>query len=82
MKGAFWSDLRHKGPLPVPREGWIQASEGGLGFQRQGCWAPDANLVYFLSDRDGFRCIWAQRLEPGAKRPGERRSRSSISTAH
>jgi hypothetical protein len=26
-------------------------------------------MLYFLSDRDGFRCLWAQRLEPATKRP-------------
>ena len=57
-----------RGPAPVPEREWIPASEGRLGFPT-GCWGPDANLVYLLSERDGFRCIWAQRLEPGSKRP-------------
>ena len=32
-------------------------------------WAPDGTLVYFLSERDGFRCFWAQRLDARTKRP-------------
>jgi eukaryotic-like serine/threonine-protein kinase len=32
-------------------------------------WSPDGNLLYFTSDRDGSRCIWAQRLDPVTKRP-------------
>ena len=32
-------------------------------------WSPDGNLLYFLSQRDGFRCIWAQRLDAATKRP-------------
>lgn len=32
-------------------------------------WSPDGRLLYFLSGRDGFRCIWAQRLDPVTKRP-------------
>jgi hypothetical protein len=32
-------------------------------------WSPNGNLLYFVSERDGFRCIWAQRLDPGSKRP-------------
>lgn len=32
-------------------------------------WSPDGGLMYFLSDRDGSRCLWAQRLEPVAKKP-------------
>jgi hypothetical protein len=31
-------------------------------------WSPDGATLYFLSDRDGFRCIWAQRLNPATKR--------------
>src|SRR5262249_30783810 len=32
-------------------------------------WSPDGNLVYYFSDRDGFRCIWARRLAAGTKKP-------------
>ncbi len=32
-------------------------------------WSPDGNLLYFISERDGFRCIWAQRLDPESKIP-------------
>jgi Tol biopolymer transport system component len=35
-------------------------------------WSPDANLLYFLSERDGYRCIWAQRLHPVTKTPVDR----------
>jgi Tol biopolymer transport system component/tRNA A-37 threonylcarbamoyl transferase component Bud32 len=31
--------------------------------------SPDGNLLYFFSERDGARCLWAQRLNPGDKRP-------------
>ena len=32
-------------------------------------WSPDGNTAYFLSSRDGFECIWTQRLDPEAKTP-------------
>ena len=32
-------------------------------------WSPDGNVIYFLSQRDGFRCIWAQKLNPATKKP-------------
>jgi hypothetical protein len=32
-------------------------------------WSPDGNLLYFISQRDGYRCIRAQRLDPTTKRP-------------
>ena len=43
--------------------------------------SPDSGVLYFLSERDGFRCIWAERLDPKnqAVRPASR-SRFIIST--
>ncbi|HUB82432.1 MAG TPA: protein kinase [Bryobacteraceae bacterium] len=32
-------------------------------------WSPDGNLLYFSSDRDGYNCLWAIRLNPGNKHP-------------
>ncbi len=32
-------------------------------------WSPDGNLIYFVSDRDGQFCLWAQRVENRTKRP-------------
>jgi Tol biopolymer transport system component len=31
-------------------------------------WSPDGNLLYFVSDRDRYECIWAQRLNPTTRR--------------
>jgi Periplasmic component of the Tol biopolymer transport system len=28
-------------------------------------WSPDGRLIYFISNRDGQRCIWARRIEAG-----------------
>ena len=32
-------------------------------------WSLDGNVLYFVSERDGFRCIYAQRLTPDTKEP-------------
>jgi dipeptidyl aminopeptidase/acylaminoacyl peptidase len=32
-------------------------------------WSPDGSRVYYLSNRDGFLCIWAQAVDPGTKAP-------------
>ena len=32
-------------------------------------WSPDGRLVYYLSDRDGNLCVWAQRLDAVTKKP-------------
>jgi Tol biopolymer transport system component/predicted Ser/Thr protein kinase len=57
-----------RGNAPVPRGDWVPITDGA-GLDRDACWAPDGNLLYFWSERDGFPCIWAQRLEPRTKRP-------------
>lgn len=31
-------------------------------------WSPDGAVVYYTSDRDGFRCIWAQRVNAETKK--------------
>ncbi len=30
-------------------------------------WSPDDNTLYFISSRDSFRCLWAQRLNSKSK---------------
>jgi eukaryotic-like serine/threonine-protein kinase len=52
----------------VPVEEWIPISDGS-GMDRSIAWAPGGELLYFLSERDRFRCIWAQRLDSATKKP-------------
>jgi tricorn protease-like protein len=47
---------------------WITVA-GAVGSNRRPWWSPDGNLLYFLSSRDNYSCIWAQRLDPATKRP-------------
>ncbi len=47
---------------------WIPITDGS-GLDRNAAWSPDGDLLYFLSERDGFRCFWGQRLDPATKRP-------------
>jgi hypothetical protein len=46
---------------------WLPVTDGGA-FDAYPEWSPSGNLLYFVSDRDGFRCLWTQRLAPGTKR--------------
>ncbi len=55
---------------PVKRERWIALTDGNT-WDDKPRWSPDGNVLYFVSDRDGFRCIWAQRLQPDSKLPLE-----------
>ena len=56
------------GPLPVPRARWIAVTDGA-SEEMEPAWSPNGELLYFLSDRDGFRCIWARRLHGANKQP-------------
>lgn len=47
---------------------WIPITDG-LQSEGDVAWSRDGNLLYFLSERDGFRCVWAQRLAPVTKQP-------------
>jgi Tol biopolymer transport system component/DNA-binding winged helix-turn-helix (wHTH) protein len=47
---------------------WILAGDEH-GWADKPRWSPDGNSVYFVSHRDGFRCIWAQQLDPATKHP-------------
>ena len=50
-----------------PEGSWI-ALTAGTSWDTAPQWSPDGKLVYFTSGRDGFRCIWAQRLD-ASRRP-------------
>ena len=47
---------------------WVSVTQRGAWVDKPR-WSPDGNLLYYLSDRDGFLCIWAQRLHPLSKAP-------------
>lgn len=47
---------------------WVPITDGSA-MDREGAWSPDGTLLYFQSDRDGFRCIWVQRVDQRTKRP-------------
>lgn len=49
------------GRVPPPAE-WIAVTEG-RSWDDHPRWSPGGNLIYFTSSRDGYRCIWARRLD-------------------
>ena len=57
-----------RGAVPVPKNDWIPITDA-QAIDRYSRWSPDGALLYFLSERDGFVCLWAQRLDPATKRP-------------
>jgi Tol biopolymer transport system component len=54
---------------PPPPDEWISITEHAPIPQDKMRWSPDGSLLYYTSDVDGFRCIWAQRLHPVSKHP-------------
>jgi Tol biopolymer transport system component len=47
---------------------WIPITDGNAA-DREAYWSGDGRLLYFLSDRDGFRCVWAVKLDPATHKP-------------
>jgi eukaryotic-like serine/threonine-protein kinase len=45
-----------------PEASWIALTDG-RSWDTAPQWSPDARVIYFTSNRDGFRCIWALRLD-------------------
>ena len=53
---------------PVPEKDWILLFEDNHYLGSPG-WSPDGNSLYYLSERDGFCCVWVQKLNPKSKKP-------------
>lgn len=53
---------------PAAAQQWTAITDGA-NWDVDPAWSADGNRLYFLSQRDGHRCIWAQALDPRTKRP-------------
>jgi hypothetical protein len=51
----------------TPRQEWIPITDGSA-MDRYPAWSPNGNILYWLSERDGYRCLVFQRLDPATKR--------------
>jgi Tol biopolymer transport system component len=63
-------DSGHSRILTAPYQGETKAAESswvaltdGASWDTAPSWSADGKTVYYTSSRDGFRCIWAQRLD-------------------
>jgi len=54
------------GAAPGPAE-WIPVTDG-TAWDDKPRWLDDSSLIYY-SNRDGFGCVWKQKLLPETKRP-------------
>jgi Tol biopolymer transport system component len=53
---------------PAGQAEWIAVTDGQHSDDKPQ-FSADGNTVYFTSTRDGFLCIWAQRLDPVTRHP-------------
>ncbi len=52
---------------PASPDRWTAIDHRPNGWDDKPRWSPNGNLLYFISDRDGHLCLWAQRLANRAK---------------
>jgi Tol biopolymer transport system component/DNA-binding winged helix-turn-helix (wHTH) protein len=68
-KTGCWVSIVPLNSQGIPQtEGWIAIDHPSL-WDDKPRWSPNGDLLYFISDRDGHLCLWAQRLDLGTKRP-------------
>ena len=53
---------------PSPEKDWLLIFEDDH-YLGSPAWSPDGNSLFYLSERDGFCCVWVQRLSPKSKKP-------------
>jgi hypothetical protein len=54
--------------IPIPEPEWIPIADEDFLLDSPR-WSADCSLLYYISERDGSPCIWAQRLHPQTRRP-------------
>jgi len=54
--------------LPIPADAWIAVGAPERDLRPIG-WSPSGRMLYLFSARDGFRCLYVQRIDPAAGRP-------------
>jgi len=53
---------------PPGEEEWFAVTDSFTNdFQPR--WSVDGRILYFISERDGFACIWARRMDVATQRP-------------
>jgi Tol biopolymer transport system component len=56
------------GESPVPQSEWVPVTDGNA-METDPAWSPSGRLLYYLSDRDGFRCIRAIKIDAATHKP-------------
>lgn len=76
---AFSGAISESGPrrlwiAPVRAQGRVGYNElialtDGEFVEMEPYWSTDGRRIYFVSDRDGYNCIWARQVDPLTARP-------------
>jgi Tol biopolymer transport system component len=52
----------------IPENDWIFLTDDSSPIHSP-CWSPNGARIYFVTERDGFACVWQQPLDPATRRP-------------
>jgi Tol biopolymer transport system component len=55
---------------PAAQSEWIGVTDGTV-FAQDPSWSANGKVLYFISERDVFRCFWAQPLDSSMRPSGE-----------
>jgi len=53
---------------PVPPADWVALTED-QSVEEEHVWSPQGDAIYFVSERDGSRCVWMRKLDPATRHP-------------
>jgi len=65
VRQIFVAPFRPEGS--VDRSELVQFTEGPSDMEPY--WSADGTVLYYLSQRDGFRCIWGRKVDPATAHP-------------
>jgi len=57
-----------RGPTVIPESEWIAVTDG-QAWTDAPRWSHDGKTLYYISDADGFRCVWGQPLDANTRKP-------------
>ena len=55
------------GLRPIPESARVTVAESDLDDYAN--WSPDGKTLYFTSGRDGYSCLWGQRIDVSSRQP-------------
>jgi len=63
----LWVSPLRDGP-PTGESEWFPITESNVRADKPR-WSPNGTIIYYTADRDGFLCLWGQRVHPTTKTP-------------